>query len=431
MNHITFSTAIMACAALSSSVVHGGIAIDCPTPDFYENNDDPSNAVGITAGVVTSLNVDPSDPDFFSITIPAGAELRVEATSAFPLTITGSSGLPGVGFPCEPRDGSYFVLNNSGIQVLETFGVESLIVAACIEYELLISIVPTPGNQVDCYEPNDTCPIAPTLSNGSYGGLWLNSGDTDFYSFNVRSSDTLSVGVIVEGNPFCEAIEGTLINGDAVACGGSVTVLLDADNFSSFFLSWTNTSSADREVVLRLNNIAFLCPSNQTDFRYGLVVAGASPPGLGVFCAPMDANSSGLPTRLGALWGSGFGTGATLTATDGPPGQWGYVLVSDSNIDPGILVGGGRLCLSSQNGQPIGRYNIPNSNLSSIGFFTAFGEFRNASNSSSSGFGFDIPKNLPIPGSSPVLPGQTLNFQLWHRDVPFGSNFSNGLSITF
>ena len=106
-----------------------------------------------------------------------------------------------------------------------------------------------------------------------------------------------------------------------------------------------------------------------------------------------------------------------LTAERLPMNSFGFFVVSlDQGFSP--LANGssdGNLCL----GGTIGRYSAP----------------MNVGNSGASGT-FSLRIDLTeIPQGGPTLsvqPGQSLNFQAWHRDSSArGSNFTNGLEITF
>ncbi|HRV80629.1 MAG TPA: hypothetical protein P5218_04300, partial [Planctomycetota bacterium] len=95
------------------------------------------------------------------------------------------------------------------------------------------------------------------------------------------------------------------------------------------------------------------------------------------------------------------------------------------------MIGSGRLCLDTTGGNLIARYNLAGGVMNSIGIFDAFGVLQNAVGTSTVGSGFDVPNPIPAPIGGSIMVGQTWNFQLWHRDVPMTSNFSNALTVTF
>ena len=107
----------------------------------------------------------------------------------------------------------------------------------------------------------------------------------------------------------------------------------------------------------------------------------------------------------------------TLTASSLPPNQFGIFAVAPfQGFIPGA--GGtsnGNLCLSGS----IGRYVGPGEILSS----GALGEFELA---------IDLQAIPQGGGTAGTSAGQTWNFQAWFRDqVGLGSNFTDGISITF
>ncbi len=405
---------------------------DCAIPDGLEENDTPGQASVLGPGFYPGLHVAPDDVDYISVSIPPAATLRVRTRAEWPLLVSGPSTLPSYGYPCEPTDGAYFQYNATSSTVSQILRIEPAIANACVAYDLLIEVEASSASvAMDCLEPNDVCLTATRISDGGYGGLWLRPGDLDFYRLEIAPFATLTVGVLVEGHPLCQAIQGSLLNGDAVGCGGNSTLVLDSDDFSSYFLTHTNPNPTPLPVVLRLDNVAWLCPGNQTGFRYGLAISGSHPLGTTEFCSPMNSNSTGVPTQLSASWGTGSELGLQLRVHDGPPGQWGYFLVGNGFQEPGLPAGQGRFCLSPLAGDRVGRYHRAGTPLSSLGFFEADGTFRNVSNTSISGHGFDVPAALPYLGSATIQPGQTHHFQFWHRESGGTFQFSNGVSVQF
>ena len=108
--------------------------------------------------------------------------------------------------------------------------------------------------------------------------------------------------------------------------------------------------------------------------------------------------------------------------SNAPPGQFGYAIIGAANgvvtDPPGAQ---GDLCLI---GAPVGRYTADAMFTDGAG---------NASldllNTMSGGGGGGIPN--PPGGNLCSPPGQTWNFQWWHRDGMNPSKFSKALSITF
>ncbi len=145
------------------------------------------------------------------------------------------------------------------------------------------------------------------------------------------------------------------------------------------------------------------------------------------FCSPADPNSTGLPTRLIGGFGSGSGSDLHLEGYDGPPSQFGYILVGTGFAEPGISLGSGHLCLTTT----VGRYNVAETSMISVGAFDATGRLINLSGTSTASTGFDVPTTVPIPGNPTIMAGDLWHFQLWHREDNGDSNLSNGLSVQF
>ena len=172
-------------------------------------------------------------------------------------------------------------------------------------------------------------------------------------------------------------------------------------------------------------------------------VSGGCGPGGGtitVECDPAANHFLGNYAKLDtSSFGSGLGSDLHLECTDGPAGEFGFVLVAGAGT-PGIPVFNGVLCL----GSPQGRYNPAiatnqgNPALNSIGQFDGAGTlqslFGNAT--SSGGSGYDVPSALPFsPPGMTILPASTWYFQVWFRDqiaMPGDTaNFSNMIKVDF
>ena len=160
--------------------------------------------------------------------------------------------------------------------------------------------------------------------------------------------------------------------------------------------------------------------SNSSNTAAGVAILAVNIESIGLgsnYCTAVP-NSSGQPGAMGAL-GSGLITDndLTLTASNLPPNQFGIFAVAPTQgFVPGT--GGtsnGNLCLSGN----IGRYVGPGE-IKSAG---AAGEFQ---------LTIDLTAIPQGGGTTTTTAGQTWNFQAWFRDqVGLGSNFTDGISITF
>ena len=154
-------------------------------------------------------------------------------------------------------------------------------------------------------------------------------------------------------------------------------------------------------------------PSGQTGpFRLQSSVLGQS------YCRPGHPNSSGcggivLATGTPTASGGALQLQATLL----PQNSFGYFLTSRTQgFTSGIPNNQGNICLAGDIGRFVGTGQIMNSGAS--GAFTLTVDLT----------------MVPTPtGLTAVLPGQTWNFQAWHRDANpmVTSNFTDAVSITF
>ncbi len=138
------------------------------------------------------------------------------------------------------------------------------------------------------------------------------------------------------------------------------------------------------------------------------------------YCGPGVPNSTGQPGQLSAFGTPDLAVNAlSIRAFDLPANQFGFFLVAPTQgLVTSVPNSQGTLCL----GGAIGRFDQP----SEIQFSGEIGVFN---------LTVDL-TSIPTPsGDVPVLPGETWNFQAWHRDTDgtggATSNFTNGLEVTF
>ena len=267
----------------------------------------------------------------------------------------------------------------------------------------------TPGT----YVGNESNPAVWTLvavDDGMAVSRFLgNPTSIQFASPAILPPGTTGVALVAVGSAHAYTV-GSGTNQNYTSVGGGL--ILDLGSAS-------NTPFGGSPFIPRVWN-GELCNSGLT----GLVVP---------FCDPNENNSTGVPTVMTANFGSGVGSDLHLDAYNGPAGLFGYFLLGTGVNDPGVPIPGslGRLCLSLDGANVIGRYNANGTQFNSLGAFDSNGDLQNLSGTSGTGSGFDVPTTLPIPGSPQILVGQTVHFQLWHREPGGQSNFSNGLSVTF
>ena len=148
------------------------------------------------------------------------------------------------------------------------------------------------------------------------------------------------------------------------------------------------------------------------------VTLAHQPSGIGTnYCGPAALNTTGM-SGLMAAGGSVLASDMDLTLTGSllPQGEFAYFL--GGPIQGFIAFPGGssgNLCVVGI----IARFNLQ------IGQISAAGEFSIVVDTQA----------IPLTPSVAIMPGDTWNFQCWHRDfIPMSgptSNFTDGISITF
>lgn len=282
----------------------------------------------------------------------------------------------------------------------------------------------------DSLEPNDVYYRPRPMEDGTYSDLLLTRDNQDFYSFCVAPGATLQVDldfVHIDGDIDIEfrVTDPTLIQGATFAAVADGE--LDGET-----LSWTNTTSENKTIRAEVRFAGFSEFAAMCN-RYSMTVSGAgncSVMQTGTFCDPMEVNSTGLATALTVTADLNSPTGLNLMVSQGPPNQFGFFVTGRSIQSPGVPLGNGRLCLGGSPYPVIYRYSLQGTTMNSVGRFDPNGNLVNLSGTSSTGFGFDVPYDLPI-GFFQIYTGQTFHFQFWHRDQLGGSNLSNGVSVLF
>ena len=155
-----------------------------------------------------------------------------------------------------------------------------------------------------------------------------------------------------------------------------------------------------------------------------IVFLGTPSPGaLGAnYCGPAEFNSSGFSALLQATGSASIQANSLgMTARFLPPQACGYALISlGSGFAQAPGSSQGNLCLDG--GQPVGRHDQA-------------GDVCVANGDGLIEFSIDL-SSLPGPTMSyAAQPGETLNFQVWFRDVDSTglptSNFTDAVSVTF
>tara|TARA_R110002072_G_scaffold69483_8_gene168453 strand:- start:1090 stop:3252 length:2163 start_codon:yes stop_codon:yes gene_type:complete len=291
---------------------------------------------------------------------------------------------------------------------------------------------------------NDTCATAETLS-----------GVGSFPYAPVGTTTTLFDG----GSPSClPGFSGIPVWDDlfyqwSAPMSGSYTIRIVGQDAALNLHAGDGCSATCLESDLVNPNITLvnLAEGDPILIQVGEIDPGAGPNTLiiecasacspiSVLCDPASDHFQGDYVKLNTSYHHAFaGSPFHIDATDGPSGEFGFVLVS-ATPNAGMNVLNGVLCLDL----PMGRYNpqiatnqgLPQ--LNSLGQFDGAGEFQNISGSapSTGGRGFDVPFDLPFsPAGQSIQSGETWYFQVWYRDVIVtpgdSANFSNLIGVVF
>ena len=254
----------------------------------------------------------------------------------------------------------------------------------------------------------------------TYQGLY----EDLLHAFTPTGSCTLDFSGLLPNEPYTFTLyawdPGSLSGTHewTVTQGASVPASLTVDwgqplvNNDTFALTFNVTTTA--QGTFQVDNTNGLQGSAINGFK--LEGSGTS---VGTtYCDPGVPNSSGAAGTISARGSASVADNDfTLMVANLPPAQFGIFVTS---LTQGFIPGAGgtsngNLCL----GGSIGRFNLAGQ-IKSTG---TTGEF-------------ELPILLDrIPQGSgfvTVAPGETWNFQAWHRDgVGVGSNFTEGLEVTF
>ena len=400
--------------------------------DSLEDNDTCGEAAPLTSGTYLDLWTMRTDVDFYEIEVPSGFELSyslIEGADLVSLRVYDDA--------CQLAPGTPGIRTNFGPEpvkyILEAYPSSNQVIG-CGEYSLQIDVTESACASLglDALSRVDGgFAMPPTLGNGTYPGLYL-TPQADFYFLCLGPMDTITIDVSLQAGVGeiqsflqCSSLSGLCFLLPEIYATGVGT---------SYQLQYTNasTESLQAEIAIRFVPDVGEDPCGQLDLSIaGLTeCTGESTYQTSDFCVSIQANSSGLSTDLSAFLLDPASPQMMLTASQGPVGQFGYFLVGTGQNLAGTPLGNGQLCLSTGPGQVLGRYNINGSTRNSLGRFDSLGRYENISGTSSSQnpWGYRIPTQTPW--GAVFQPGETLHFQMWHREAGGQSNLSNGVALT-
>jgi hypothetical protein len=274
----------------------------------------------------------------------------------------------------------------------------------------------------DDLEPNDLCIDAWTLGDGAHLDLVCRENDNDIFSVVVQPGDELHVVALFNDSladldlylwsAASSALCGTAPPGSPPNNGYLAAAVSVTNNEE---LTYRNTSNVLERILIEVDFFSVgLWACNEYDLLIDTSrLNGAS------YCVA-NPNSTGLTSYIHALGSSlASANDLDLYAVLLPYNAFGYFIVSPFQAFVANAGGAqGNLCV----GLSTGRFRSQLGNTGSKGYLVVHVDLT------------DIPQPN---GSVVVQPGQTWNFQCWHRDAIPGnpplatSNFTSGYSLLF
>ncbi len=417
---------------------------DCLNPaldDGFEHNDTCATATAISAGSYPDLRVGMQDEDHYSIVVPPGGSLLAvvdfgDGTLTDTLSVALFDALT-CGTLLDAGELIFFeqevFWTNTSATPVETVLSVRLVGGTfeCRHYDMDISVpswVCAGGQSDDGYEDNDDCASAIRLTDGVETDLLVQSGDDDFFEFEVAAGQTLTLDLLV---PYSGADLEAYLYADDPACGDTLSFLQYVDaSTGGGTLAWTNTTGADQTYFAQVRLVS---PGIQGCNAYDLRTTGALDPDVTTpFCfgdgsadagfGPVDCpcgNNAGPGSGGGCLHSESIGLGAVLTVTGSTSvatDDLAFTVTGATSNQMGMLIQGhhamaapfkdGVYCMGNETRR------IEVLNLDGAG---------SAATSSS------------IVTRGAVAVGRTRHYQAWFRDpggaCGTGSNFTQGITV--
>lgn len=388
--------------------------------DALEQNDDCASAVSV--GLPSQnfgLVVTKTDPDYYSVDIPAESTLTVatlfsQLQADVDLRLLSDDCATVLDASLSTSDDEQVSLTNcttSPLPVKIYVEVWSGSSGDCSDYELIVSSDSICAD--DPLELNNDCASAYPLSIGTTINLKVTECDqVDYFDLSLEPGE--SIDVVMTLDPSEADLDLELYTNDG-ACDSPAGLLDFSYNLGGTeSIAWENATGQHVDYVLKVTTFSFESGVNCTGYVLDYQIGASTDVGTN-FCSAV-LNSTGLGAHIS---GSGSDEVAdndfTLNADYLPENSSGYFFVSQGTFFvPNVGSSSGNLCIG---GGPVGRFlaNVLNTGPggSSVSLLT------------------DLTA-LPQPTAAVVvLPGDSYNFQYWYRDEGDTNNFSDALSVTF
>ena len=317
------------------------------------------------------------------------------------------------GIPAEPLLEGYSIVDTAGELDIVYLGDRNTVAGGNFAWQPTangddVGVQPTWLPNSDQTGPQTTMLAAPIEVAASSEARFLYQISDGGGSFDVTfgfQSGATGTGILSGGDWF----GGTFLGTDRVDFGSPGANL-------SITEGTLDLSAAAGQI---LTSITFSNRSN-AGAGYAIIACNVTTFSLGSnYCSPAVVNSTGNPGSISAEGSpSVAANNVTLTVSDLPANAFGFFLTSETTANVANPGGSqGNLCL----GGAIGRFVGP-------------GQIKNSGTGGTFSLTLDLTQQPSPTGFISIQPGESWNFQAWHRDAVGGtvtSNFTDGLTISF